>query len=971
MLLSHSGSDVNLEGDLGNTPAMLACSVDNHEGLRILFKQGARLCQQNKLGHYPIHAAAFVGAKRSMQVILETGEEMGYSTENQINYLDKSFCSPLHLAVRGGNLDVIKLCIERGARIDQQQCDKSTALHFACTQGATEAVKFMLLSYDKISDIINIRDGASQTPLHRTTIFDHHELAEYLISKGADVNSIDCKGHTPLLLATSCSAWKTVNLLLSHGANLNIRDKAGCNFLHLAILQPKGLRNLSPEVLQLSDVGKLLCAEDSEGCTPLLYACRLGVPDSVNNMLGLNVSLDHKSKQKKSALHFAAEYGRFNTCERLLDSMAETRLLNEGDDNGMTPLHLASRNGHVRVVEMLLRRGALFHSDYRGWSCLHHAASEGFTQTMSTLLASNVKLLDNMDEDGNSALHMASREGHTAAVLLLLDRGAKVELNKMSRSFIHEAVLNNRRDTADAIIKSDRCAEALLLFSTSENIVVLTMIEVLPESFKTLLDTCLTESEDDVNSPNYSISYNFRWLQAPILVKKLAKLDRAYKIQPLAALNAMVRFHRIELLTHPVCTKYLEMKWDAYGMKAHLLNLVVYSFGLLPLTHILVNLRPLVHANRTDNVTSITMVNKGLHKQDYFLTICMFLILAMNLYAIGKEVVQIFQQRCSYLNDLSNWFDWVSATSSLLFVVPLLLGMKETWPWQAGAIAALASWTNFLFYLQRFEHIGIYVVMFREIAKTLLRIIVLFFFLILAFSLSFYALMINKSEFATLTLAVMQTFVMMVGELNYQDNILGSLLDGTLAFPFLTYNIFIWFILLVPILLMNLLIGLAVGDIAEVQSQALLKQIGMQIDLHTNLEEKLPYWFMKRVDKECVVDFPNKSCGKKGMCDLWGENGTRTRLNADSQQCVPLEREINKQKYRLKEMSSLMEKQHNLLKLIIQKMEISSEAEESDGPDLFSGHRQRTRGPQRSRSKWDPLIHAITAKDRLWPPAGC
>lgn len=49
------------------------------------------------------------------------------------------------------------------------QCDKSTALHFACTQGATEAVQAMLFPYKRrIEEIINIRDAANQTPLHRS-----------------------------------------------------------------------------------------------------------------------------------------------------------------------------------------------------------------------------------------------------------------------------------------------------------------------------------------------------------------------------------------------------------------------------------------------------------------------------------------------------------------------------------------------------------------------------------------------------------------------------------------------------------------------------------------------------------------------------------------------------------------------------------------------------------------------------------
>ena len=44
----------------------------------------------------------------------------------------------------------------------------------------------------------------------------------------------------------------------------------------------------------------------------------------------------------------------------------------------------------------------------------------------------------------------------------------------------------------------------------------------------------------------------------------------------------------------------------------------------------------------------------------------------------------------------------------------------------------------------RFEGVGIYVVMFGEIMKTLVRIVMLFLFLVLAFALTFHALMLNQ-----------------------------------------------------------------------------------------------------------------------------------------------------------------------------------------------------------------------------------
>ncbi|KAE8279919.1 Transient receptor potential cation channel subfamily A member 1 [Larimichthys crocea] len=937
LLLSYSATDSNLQGDLGNTPLILACSINNFEALSILIKNGARLCQQNKLGHFPIHAAAFAGAKKAMEVILMFGEEVGHQTEKHINYLDKSKSSPLHLAVRGGNMEAIRLCIATGAKIDQQQNDRSTPLHLACIQGATEVVKLMLSSFDQVEDIINLTDGACQTPLHRATIFDHTELAEYLISLGADPNSIDCKGNSPLLLATSCGAWKTVALLLSKGANVNVKDRCGCNFLHLAILQPKGLKNLPQEVLQHTSVKALLSCEDNEGCTPLHYACRLGIHDSVKNMLGLSgeVGLACKSKDKKSALHFAAQYGRINTCHRLLETITDSRLLNEGDERGLTPLHLASREGHTKVVQLLLRKGALFHSDYKGWTCLHHAASEGYTQTMDILLSAHLKLLDKTDEDGNTALHIAAKGGHVPAVKLLLTRGADIVLNKNDTSFLHEALQNGRKDVVNAVIDSDRCSEALGAFipGSTQGCPILNMIEFLPETCEHLLDRCVRESDDDSNSSEYHIEYIFKWLQPPISSKKLPDMNKKYK--PLAALNAMVQYNRIELLNHPVCKKYLAMKWIAYGSKAHLLNMFFYLLSLLPLTHLIVSLKPTLNITATGE-HNIAMVPVSFIEQGLLLSFCMVMVVVMNIYAIGKEVVQISQLRWNYFKDYSNQSDWCTAILSLLFVIPIMLSVDGSWHWQAGAMAVLNSWIGFLFYLQRFEGVGIYVVMFWEIMKTLLRIIMLFLYLLLAFGLAFYALMLNQKEFDSVHLSVMQTFVMMAGELNYQNNFLDPFLKHELPFSFLTYVILVNFVLLMPILLVNLLIGLAVGDIAEVQRNAALKRIAMQVELHTSLEDRLPYWFMKRVDKSSVTVYPNRKCsqhyirqfliGDVRANEVWGH------LRAKSRQCPAIENELKKQKYRMKEMTNTLEKQHNLLKLIIQKMEISAEADEQDGP---------------------------------------
>lgn len=113
--------------------------------------------------------------------------------------------------------------------------------------------------------------------------------------------------------------------------------------------------------------------------------------------------------------------------------------------------------------------------------------------------------------------------------------------------------------------------------------------------------------------------------------------------------------------------------------------------------------------------------------------------------------------------------DWTAAICSLTFIIPVMLNFESSFQWQAGAMAVLQSWVGLLMYLQRccppwmfwfdssvwellrvllsscrFEGVGIYVVMLSEIMKTLFRVVLLFFFLILAFSLAFHALMLNQ-----------------------------------------------------------------------------------------------------------------------------------------------------------------------------------------------------------------------------------
>ncbi|XP_069587576.1 transient receptor potential cation channel subfamily A member 1 isoform X2 [Ranitomeya imitator] len=975
-LLDNTTTNVNLEGDLGNTPIMQACYKENPEALLMLLNHGAKLCKRNKIGCFPIHMSVFTGSLKCMELVLKKGEEFGFSIEDHINFTDNEKSSPLHVAVQNGRLEVVKACIGYGAKIDRKQIDNATPLHFAATQGATEIVKFMVSSYTGENNILDLPDGNKETPLHKSCLFDHVELAQYLISMGANVDSVDNELRTPLLMATSCSSWKIVNLLLENGADVKLTDNYGRNFLHLTVLQPGGLKNIREEFLQRADIKSLVSDEDTDGCTPLHYACRHGVPNSVNNLLGLNVSLYSKTKDKRSALHFAAFYGRYNTCERLLRFVPDATLLNEADEKGMTPLHLAAENGHDRIIFLLLKKGSLLLSDYRGWTALHYAASGGYTRTIRVLLDTSIALIDKPDKEKNTALHLAALEGHSKAVGLLLESGAALTLNAIGASFIHEAIRAARKDVVSTAIHSERWEEVLVTFSDSSayKCPILEMVNYLPESLKTLLDRCMIQSQGDKKNWDYYVEYNFRYLQCPLTFKKSRKgyvnlaanknpaANKVY-YEPLTTLNAMVQHNRVELLSHPVCKEYLLMKWRAYGFKAHLVNLAIYSLGLIPLTLLIVNA-----GTPKTNGTNSTAEGKPLQLQDsYFTRTCLGIVMLMSIFGILKEIVQIFQQKLKYLMDSSNIIDWAIHVTAILFASSVCTNplYVEGWKWQCAAMAVFTSWVNFLIYLQRFETCGIYIVMFWEILRTLVRIILIFFFLILGFGLSFYVVLSPQTAFKTPILSLMQTFTMMLGDINYHDSFLEPLLEDRIEYPIITFIHLIVFTLLIPILLMNLLIGLAVGDIAEVQRNAALKRIAMQVNLHTNLEKKLPFWLLKRVDQVSTIVYPNRP-------RIWGMvikssmfsyflSCEDFRVEAPSNDAT-MEVELWKQKNRLKDLSTAMQKQHELIKLIIQKMEIVSEADDEDQRDSSPHNKPNKQKMERKESKWDCVVKAVKCK---------
>ena len=89
-------------------------------------------------------------------------------------------------------------------------------------------------------------------------------------------------------------------------------------------------------------------------------------------------------------------------------------------------------------------------------------------------------------------------------------------------------------------------------------------------------------------------------------------------------------------------------------------------------------------------------------------------------------------------------------------------------------------------------------------------------------------------------ISLLRTFSMMLGEIDFLSTYVQSYyhenLKTTLPYPIPAFLILGLFMVLMPILLMNLLIGLAVGDIESVRRNAQLKRLAMQVRMIRDFE---------------------------------------------------------------------------------------------------------------------------------------
>ncbi|HEU4962604.1 MAG TPA: ankyrin repeat domain-containing protein [Bacilli bacterium] len=161
---------------------------------------------------------------------------------------------------------------------------------------------------------VNLQDDHNDTALTTAIAIGNREIVQLLLGSGADVNLADSDGDTAVTVAAYFGETEILqDLLATEQANVTVKNKRGLNALMLAAWQ-----NHSGTVQALLDAG-----------------APVDEPDTLH---------------QRTALHFAVMQDALEATRLLLAAGAD---VNKQDEEGHTPLYVATRSGNAAMIELL------------------------------------------------------------------------------------------------------------------------------------------------------------------------------------------------------------------------------------------------------------------------------------------------------------------------------------------------------------------------------------------------------------------------------------------------------------------------------------------------------------------------------------------------------------------------------------------------------------------------------------------
>lgn len=464
ILIGHGADPEARVRPSGHTPLHLAAAVGSAEVVQVLLAHKANVNAKGLWdGQTALIVATMVGDLQTVRILLDHGA--------LLDTMNQQGATALYAAALTGNEEIFKLLLEKGADPAIAQLSRQTVLHAACTAGNRAIVETLLARGAALEAI----DSSGFTPLLNAVEYGHTEVVKLLLARGANPKVRENRDQTALYVACNPGNVEIIQTFLDLGLDVNASDKAGRNALANAVLHG----HLKAVTLLLSKGAKtkipgpftmLMEAAHGPGYIEVLnqQSGRFHQPGSFDEyrqiaelLLARGENPAAASPQKRTALHFAAQYGNVPVLELLL---ARGVPWDAPDAGGVTPLIDACGFGLTKnapAVELLLARGAnISATNNEGNKPIHLAAAVGKTEVLTVLLKHGADPRATGQEQA-TPLHTAIFNSHSAAAEILLQHGASVRASDaIGQTPLHVAAAIGDRASVRLLLEHQAPIEA-------------------------------------------------------------------------------------------------------------------------------------------------------------------------------------------------------------------------------------------------------------------------------------------------------------------------------------------------------------------------------------------------------------------------------------------------------------------------------------------------------------------------------
>ena len=306
-LLVNQRADINVKDNGGWTPLHIAVSNKNDALVKALISNGADLAIKDESGWTPLHSAVYNRNYDLVQALIRNGVDLAIKDEsNKTAYdiaeknNDKQAMDLLYRDIDGRTklhhvimkvypcLKEIKRLIALGVYVDAKDRNGNTPLHWASGNGHADVVKLLIDRGAKVG----VRNGRGETPLScviRSCWRDIEKakaIIEALIKAGADINAKNKDGNTALHWVSECGHADVVKLFIKAEADINAKNKDGDTALHRA------RENNHADVVELLiGKGAKVDVRNNQNQTLLAWAVDKGHTKVVNMLSGKDKKL--------------------------------------------------------------------------------------------------------------------------------------------------------------------------------------------------------------------------------------------------------------------------------------------------------------------------------------------------------------------------------------------------------------------------------------------------------------------------------------------------------------------------------------------------------------------------------------------------------------------------------------------------------------------------------------------------------